>query len=194
MGSIKWGENRLKDKKYQRFRVLYVGSISVRKGVRYLIEAFNKLQHPRKELIIVGPMNKPSGLEGMRYGSNVVFRGVLKGEALEQAYQDADVFCLPSLEEGLALVLGEALSFGLPIITTTNSGASDIITDGKEGYILPIKDSDAIANQLQQLADNTLLLQEMEEMAKKKAQKLNGWDKTGQNLVNTLKQISNKMS
>jgi glycosyltransferase involved in cell wall biosynthesis len=50
---------------------------------------------------------------------------------LEQAYHAADIFCLPSIEEGLALVLGEALSFGLPIITTCNSGAEDIITHRK---------------------------------------------------------------
>ena len=126
----------------ESFTILYVGSISVRKGIRYLINAFNKLDHPKKKLLLVGPDANDGALNGIALNSNIVFTGILKDEKLAEVYQSADVFCLPSIEEGLALVIGEAISYGVPIIATTNSGASDIITDGIEGFIVPIRDSE----------------------------------------------------
>ena len=128
------------------FRILFVGSISLRKGVRYLIEAFGKLRHPRKELWIVGPMLNPSGLEGLSIPDGVSFRGVLKRQDLQTAYQSASLFCLPSLEEGLALVLGEALGNGLPIVTTDHSGAEDLMTHDREGVITGIRDPGALCS------------------------------------------------
>jgi len=168
------------------YTILYVGSISVRKGVRYLIEAFKKLSHPKKRLVLVGPNVNDGALNGLILTPDIVFTGVLKGKNLEQAYHAADVFCLPSIEEGLALVLGEALSFGLPIITTCNTGADDIITNGKEGYILPICDSVAIWQKLQAFVDNPHLFKKFQENAFNRSKELNGWEETGKNLVNTL--------
>ena len=128
------------------FRILFVGSISLRKGVRYLIEAFGRLRHPRKELWIVGPMLNPSGLEGLTIPEGVSFRGVLKSQELQKAYQSASLFCLPSIEEGLALVLGEALGNGLPIVTTDHSGAEDLMTHDREGVITGIRDPEALCS------------------------------------------------
>lgn len=131
-------------KKDDVFRILFVGSIGLRKGVRYLVEAFATLRHPRKELWIVGPMLNPSGLEQCTLPPGVSFLGVLKGQDLQKAYQNADLFCLPSLEEGLALVLGEALGNGLPVVTTDHSGAEDLMTQGREGVITGIRDAQAL--------------------------------------------------
>ena len=178
------------DRESENFTVLYVGSISIRKGVRYLIQAFEKLQHSNKKLVIVGPRDDPDGLQGLSIPANVSFTGVLKGKQLAQAYQTADVFCLPSLEEGLALVLGEALSYGLPIITTTNSGGYDILTDQQEGFIVPICDSNSIYEKLQMLADDKELRQAMRLAAQIKAQRIEGWDATGALLTSTLSGLS----
>ncbi len=134
------------------FRVLYVGAISVRKGLRYLIEAFRSFKHPQKELWIVGPMTSPSGLEGLSIPEGTKFFGPLKGEALQRAYSEATVFCLPSIEEGLALVLIEALSFGLPIIATENTGVEDLLVNGKGAMVVPICDAGAISGWLTRLA------------------------------------------
>jgi glycosyltransferase involved in cell wall biosynthesis len=128
------------------FRILFVGSISLRKGVRYLIEAFGRVRHPRKELWLVGPMSNPNGLEGLTLPDGVSFRGVLKGQDLQNAYQSASLFCLPSLEEGLALVLGEALGNGLPVVTTDHSGAEDLMTHDREGVITGIRDPEALCS------------------------------------------------
>ena len=173
----------------QTFTVLFVGSLSVRKGIRYLIEAFNTISHPYKKLLLVGPDPKDGALNGLTLSPEIIFTGVLKGEALEDAYRSADVFCLPSIEEGLALVIGEALSFGLPIIATSNTGADDIITNGVEGFIVPIRNSFAIAERLQYFIDDTDLYHNIRQNAFSKSKTLNGWDETGKSLVSTLSKL-----
>jgi glycosyltransferase involved in cell wall biosynthesis len=174
----------------ETFRVLYVGQISVRKGLRYLFEAFRALRYPKKELIIVGPTTHQTGLENAKPPENTHFLGVLKGDALEQVYQHASVFVLPSIEEGLALVLGEALSFGTPVIATENSGASDLFTDRQEGFIIPIRSPEAITEKLQWLADDPDLRAWMSNAARRRAQTLDGWEGTGCKLVESLKSVT----
>jgi starch synthase len=188
---VPYGFNRLEDsntstelKDDSSFNVVYVGSISVRKGIRYLIEAFRRFRHPNKKLFIVGPVSQPSGIADLSIPDDVILTGVLKGEALEKIYKQATVFCLPSIEEGLALVLGEALSFGIPIIATENTGADDIITDGREGFIIPIKNS-------QQILDDANLYEKMRDCAVNKAKSLNGWNDTGQLLTQSLLDVYN---
>lgn len=177
------------DKKDDVFRVLYVGSLSVRKGIRYLVEAFSRLRHPRKELVLVGPMSRPTGLEALSLPSEVRITGVLKGEELAAAYGSASVFVLPSVEEGLALVMAEALSYGVPVIATENTGADDLYVDGEEGFIVPIRDPAAILGRLQMLVDDPELRKRLGVAAKQKAASLAGWRMSGQRLVSQLGQM-----
>jgi starch synthase len=172
------------------FRVLYVGQLSPRKGVRYLLEAFTRLRHPKKELVIVGPRSTPSGLEGAAIPDGTRFAGVLKGAELARAYREADVFVLPTLEEGLALVLGEALAHGTPVIATVNSGGSDLFTDGVEGFLVPIRDPEALAQKMQLLADDPARRERMSQAALARLQTLGGWDRTECLLVETLERIT----
>src|SRR6202012_4576737 len=104
------------DRPKDSFRVLFVGQVHLRKGLRYLIEAFRKLNHPGKELWIVGPETDQTGIADLMLPDGVRFLGVLKGEALDHAYRSCHVFVLPSIEEGFGLVIGEALAQGLPVI------------------------------------------------------------------------------
>jgi alpha-maltose-1-phosphate synthase len=183
-------ENELSlDKNDNSFTVLYVGSISVRKGVRYLINAFKQLKHPQKKLFLVGPNANDGALKGLSLDDDIVCTGVLKGEDLDRIYKSADVFCLPSIEDGFGLVLGEALSYGLPIITTCNTGADEIITEGKEGFVVPIRNSQAILEKLQLLAGSPELFSEIRSNSIIKAKGLNGWEEAGKRLVNTLLEV-----
>ena len=172
------------------FRVLYVGQISVRKGLRYLFEAFTQLRHPKKELWIVGPMTRQTGIHNIAVPAGTRFLGVLKGDALAQAYQSSTVFVLPTVEDGLGLVLGEAMSFGLPLIATAHSGGANLFRDGEEGFIVPIRASGAIAERLQQLADDPSLLSRMSAAAAARAKRLGGWETAGKMLVDALAAIS----
>jgi len=174
------------------FRVLYVGQIGVRKGLSYLFDAFERLRHPKKELWIVGPRTQQTGIENVRPPDGTRFFGTLKGDDLARAYRDSSVFVLPTVEEGLALVLGEALSFGLPVITTVNSGGADLFQDGQEGFLVPIRLPEVIAEKLQRLADDPALLQGMSDAAQARAKSLGGWETSGRLLVETLTSIARK--
>jgi glycosyltransferase involved in cell wall biosynthesis len=170
------------------FRVLYVGQISVRKGLRYLFEAFEALRHPGKELVIVGPMTGVTGIADVQPPAGTKFLGVLKGEALAEAYRSATAFVLPSIEEGLGLVSGEALSFGLPVIATVNTGGTDLFDEGVEGFHVPIRDPAAIAEKLQMLADDPGLLARMSAAAFARTQSIASHEQTARNLVENLRE------
>jgi glycosyltransferase involved in cell wall biosynthesis len=175
------------DRPADTFRVLFVGQINIRKGLRYLFEAFKKFQHPKKELWIVGPKTGQTGIEDVSPPPETKFLGVLKGGELARAYQSCHVMVLPTIEEGLALVIGEALSHGLPVIATENSGAADLFSDGSVGFHVPIRSPESITEKLQFWADNRDRLEEMSSRAGSPGQGLRTWEMTGQNLVETLR-------
>ncbi|MFI5130106.1 MAG: glycosyltransferase family 4 protein [Chitinophagales bacterium] len=171
------------------FRVLYVGQLHFRKGLRYAIAAFKQLKHPKKQFVIVGAKSGISGLEKVRLPKEVVFTGTLKGEELNDQYRKASVFILPSLEEGLALVQLEALSFGVPVLITANTGGSDIIENGVHGYIVPPADAPSLAEKLQEMADNKDLLRKMSIQALQAAHSFGSWDLAVKRLANILNPI-----
>ena len=148
VNSVNGGNNSCADLENTKdiFRILYVGSVSPRKGVRYLIKAFSKIRHARKELWIIGPLGTPSGLEDLFIPEGVIFKGPLKGQELQSAYQRASLFCLPTIEDGFGIVLGEALAYGLPIVASRNSGAEDLLTHNREGVITDIRDPEALCS------------------------------------------------
>jgi starch synthase len=172
------------------FRLLYVGQINFRKGLRYAVEAFNMLKHPNKEFVIVGPVTSITGLENTQIPEGVRFVGILKGRELEEAYASATAFVLPTIEEGLSLVQGEAMAAGLPLITTTNSGGDDILEDGVQGFILPPADSYALLGAFQILADSPEMVQSMGSAALARAKQLGGWEVAARNLIDQLAKIS----
>ena len=127
--------------KPEPFRILFVGEIGLRKGVLYLLQACEKLKLPDAELILIGTV---ADIEERLAESKAKFRllPVLPQEELVSYYQNASVFVFPSLIEGSARVIQEAMACGLPIVTTANSGS--IVQDGVEGFVVPIRDPEAI--------------------------------------------------
>jgi starch synthase len=184
--SIDTSSQHISYAKDQTFRLLYVGQLHYRKGLRYAIEAFRQLKHPKKEFAIVGPKTSVTGLEKTNIPKGVIFTGPLKGEALKEQYRSASVFVLPSVEEGLALVQGEALSFGLPLLITTNTGGDDIITDGVEGFIVQPMEVMSLLNRLQQMVDDKDILINMSLAALNTARALGDWKRTADKLVSEL--------
>ena len=87
-----------------------------------------------------------------------------------------DVFVLPSLAEGRALVMQEAMSCGLPLVITHNTGGGDLVEDGSAGFLVPVRDPQAIAEKLECLARDRSLLEEMSLAALKKARSLSWAD------------------
>jgi glycosyltransferase involved in cell wall biosynthesis len=172
------------------FRVLFVGQINIRKGLRYLFEAFAKFQHPKKELWIVGPRTEQTGIEDISPPVETKFLGVLKGEELDEVYRRCQVFVLPTIEEGLALVMGEALAHGLPVIATHNSGGGDLFKDGSSGFLVPVRSPSAIVDKLQLLADDPGLLAEMSSRAVARDNGIRNWESAARLFVETLQDFT----
>jgi|SRR6218665_645792 len=173
-----------------RFTVLWVGAITIRKGFMYLLKAFQQLKHPGKQLVIIGDVSEDiKQLIRNENLDNIVFRGIVANAELPAVYSSANVFVLPSIEEGLALVQGEAMACGCPVIASIHTGSEDILTDGREGFIVPIRSVEAIKRSIENLMDDPALQQRMSEAALLKTASIGGWDSYGKNFVEMLSSI-----
>jgi glycosyltransferase involved in cell wall biosynthesis len=161
--------------------ILFVGHAGVQKGFIDLLDAYRLLLHPNKRLLLIGTLSSPAkellhccNLEGIEY------LGHVPNAQLSDYYNQASVFVLPSIQEGLAMVIGEAMACGCPVIASTNTGASELITDGQEGFVVPIRRPDMIAGRMQQLADDFQLVQRMRLSSVARMQHLQGWNQYGE--------------
>lgn len=136
------------------FSVLFLGQLSMRKGVHYLLEAFRKAALPNAKLILAGPVDPAYRSVLDRYQGLFEETGRVPHSAVQDCYFGADVFVMPSLADSYGLVVSEAMSAGLPVIVSENTGMADFIRDGREGFVVPIRDSDAIADKLTFLYEN----------------------------------------
>jgi starch synthase len=168
-----------------KFNVLFVGSVTVRKGIAYLLDAFQRLRCKNKHLTVVGPVSPEleSTLKRVRGQDQISFPGLVPQHQLKEIMSASHVMVLPSLEEGLALVQAQAMACGCPVIASTNTGAEDLFTEGREGFIVPIRDFVAIADRLQMLADNPELRLHMSEAALRRVKSIGGWDQYGERMV-----------
>lgn len=165
------------------FRILFVGNLCFRKGIPYLLQALNNINLPNLEITLIGPISPEVKPFLNKFAGNLKYLGVKPKSELPFFYSQASVFVLPSIEEGLALVQAQAMACGLPVISTINAGAEDLFTNGKEGFILPIRDPDAIREKVLLLYENNLLRQQMSNAALKRVQSLGGWSFYGQKIV-----------
>ena len=141
-------------------RVISAGAFSLRKGAHHLLEAWRRLDarsHARLE--VYGRIELPQrALEGPLDG--VSFQGSVSQSQLLQAFETGDVLILPTLSDGFGLVVAEALSRGLPVITTDQAGAADLLSPDT-GIIIPAGDPQAIVEALRWCLDNRSRLAEM---------------------------------
>lgn len=171
----------------QVFRALFVGRVGPRKGVHYLLQAWQQLQLPEAELLLVGVNEFPakwfkSYLNIIRYIPSVPH------SVLNQYYMTASVFVFPSLVEGLPLVLLEAMACGIPIITTPNAAGDDLITNGVEGFIVPIRDLESLKEKIEWCYCHPQELAKMGQAARQKAEQLN-WESYRNKLASCVKEI-----
>ncbi len=137
------------------FQVLFAGSVSLRKGIPYLLQAFAQLRHPHKHLTLVGSVQPEiRSLLARLPTDHVTFTGPLPQPQLAQRMSASHVLVLPSIEEGLALVQAQAMACGCPVLATPATGSEDLFTHEREGFIVPERDPAALAARLQQLADD----------------------------------------
>jgi glycosyltransferase involved in cell wall biosynthesis len=178
-------------KKDKKFKVLFVGRLSLRKGIQYLLEAWEKLKLKDAELILVGSIDdsiKPI-LPRYNHLDGVVFKGFLKDPIwVQNVFKEATIFVLPSLEEGSAKVTYEAMASGLPVITTENSGS--VVRHGLDGFIIPIRDSNAIKERILYFHDNPEMIEVMGSHGMENV-KLYTWKIYRDSLIDVFKRVLN---
>ncbi len=166
------------------FRPIFVGRISPGKGVHYLAQAWEELNLRESELLFVGSNQFPDNYF-QRFQGNYRFVASVPHLLLNQYYSSADVLVFPSLVEGFGLVVLEAMACGIPVIATANTGGIDIITEGVDGFVIPIRDTEALKEKILWCYKNRDALKEMGKAARKKAEEYN-WDRYRKELSNSV--------
>lgn len=178
-------------------KILCVGNYVSRKGIIYLIEAFSQIKRRDFSLHLVGNRKKNSSyynqlnnaVKKLKLTECVVFHDGSDQENIKQLYASADIFVLPSFKETFGIVFLEAMHYGLPIITTNVSAMPELIEEGKNGFLVPPGDSQALAKAISKLIENLELIKKMGELGRKKVATSYYWEQTGCKFVKILENM-----
>jgi alpha-maltose-1-phosphate synthase len=181
-------EAPLARRRNESLRVIYVGQLNQRKGLSYLFNAVASVS-PVAQLTLIGPkpMRRIAALE-RALADHTWIPPTPHRETL-QLLHEHHVMVFPSLCEGFGLVILEAMAQGLPVITTANTGGPDVIEDGIDGFIVPIRDPEAIAARLVRLHQDDDLRLEMAKAARRKAAHW-GWPRYERSMVDLLRPLA----
>jgi glycosyltransferase involved in cell wall biosynthesis len=173
--------------KNRPLRVLFVGSMGQRKGLGDLFYAMNQLKGTPVELLVLGSLLAPIEFYNSQL-ANFTHESGRSNEEVLKLMRTCDVFCLPSIVEGRALVMQEAMSQGLPIIITPNTGGEDLVIEGETGFVVPIRSPNAIAEKIKWFVENRDQVIVMGEKAAKHAQNYS-WDNYGEIIIAQLRSV-----
>lgn len=178
----------LTEKNNKKLRVLFVGSMTQRKGLADLFDAIKLVDSSKVELVVLGSLAAPLSF----YTDQVKFtyEPTRSHDKVLELMRTCDVFCLPSIVEGRALVIQEAMSQGLPIIITPNTGAEDLVQNEETGFLVPIRNPEIIAQKINWFLDNRNKIFEMGKKAKQLADTYS-WDNYADKICNVLSSKSN---
>jgi glycosyltransferase involved in cell wall biosynthesis len=163
-------------------RILFVGHVGLRKGSHYLAEACRILRSRGVsfECRVAGPLQADVTqplFEGPSY------LGQVPRSQIREEFRRADLFVLPTLAEGMALVHLEAMACGLPVITTPACGS--VVRDGVEGFLVPSRDARALADRIQEVLEDQPMRQRMAVAASHRARNYS-WRRYGNRLLRAL--------
>src|SRR6266446_1296764 len=176
-----------KPRKLSGLRVLFAGALTQRKGLADLFAAMKLIDSLEIQLVVMGSLLQPLAWYRQRF-SNFVYEPPRPHEDFLRLMQSRDVFVLPSIVEGRALVQQEAMACGLPLIATRNAGADDLIEEGVTGFLVPIRSPAAIAEKIDWCAANRSLLSGMGIAAKQRAGELR-WRAYGETIVSAIREL-----
>lgn len=180
--NLEVGSTETRGTSKSKLRVLTVGTVGLRKGAPYILQAARKCASIAS-FRMVGGIEVRDTMRS-RLAEHIDLTGRVPRTKVQKHYQWADVFLLPSICEGSATVTYEAMAAGLPVICTPNTGS--IVRDGKEGFIVPIRDSDAIAEKINELSSNRDLLEHLSRRARVRYKESGSLRSYRERLVNTI--------
>jgi glycosyltransferase involved in cell wall biosynthesis len=166
------------------FKAAFSGNVNNRKGIPYLIQAWKELGLKDAELNLYGrvyPEIRKCLKDSEKFGIKV--HGFIK---LEKELPKNDIFVFPSLLEGSAKSLYEAMACGLPVVTTYNAGS--VVRNGKEGFIIPVQDVEAIRKKILYFYDNRKQIKKMGRAARKLAEKYT-WERYAATVSNLCEHV-----
>lgn len=167
----------------KQFRVVCVAGINVRKGIIDLLDAWNRLNFPDAELLLIGRVSSEMLPVLQKYAGEFKHIPFVPNRELRRYFEASTVFVLPSLEDGFGLVCTEAMACGLPVITTTNTGAAELIDNDVSGYVVPIRSPEVIAEKLEILYRDREKARCMGNAAAEKVRSLYGWEGYADKLI-----------
>lgn len=190
------------------FRVVFAASLSVRKGIHYLVEAFKLADIANSELCLIGGKTRETPKLIGIFDRRIRFVGHVALQKLTRLYQEGSVFVMASIEEGLALVQAQAMACGLPLICTRNTGGEDLLRMGgvdpvmrengieefPAGFLVPPRDSAAIAFCLRALSSNKELRAQKAQSALKLREAGLDWSAYGRRCIGLYESCMNSHS
>jgi len=176
--------------KFDGFTIIHCGTLSLRKGVHYLIQAFRELNLPNSRLLLVGSMGDEFQKIYLSLKTDLIMHlGPFPQDILASYYSVSSIFCLASIEEGLAMVIPQAMACGLPVICTYNTGGSEIVRSGVDGYIIEAKNIDELKARILELYKNKNLLNTMSNNASERVRDGFTWEDYGMRADKLLSEI-----
>jgi glycosyltransferase involved in cell wall biosynthesis len=186
-GSPEAGPERVQWNDDEPLRVLFVGSMGQRKGLGDLCTAVKMLDPAKIELVAMGNLLAPVEFYAHDFG-NFSYEMVRPHGLMLEFMRSCDVFCLPSIVEGRALVMQAAMSQGLPVLITPNTGGEDLVIEGETGFLVPIRSPEQIAERLNWFIANRRETFEMGKKAKAHAAGYT-WEAYGDLIIKELREL-----
>jgi len=177
--------------------ILFVGNVMARKGLHILLAALSRLPHVDWRLDVVGSMAVDPAytrllkreVERADLNSKITWHNSLSGTALQERFSHSHLLVVPSSYEGFGIVYLEGMGFGLPAIATTAGAAHEIITHGKNGFLVPPEDPTVLSEQIESLSQNRQRLLQMSLAALQHYQKHPSWTDSMAKIRNFLQKL-----
>ncbi len=174
------------EKRDKIFRILFMGQVSLRKGVQYLLKAFSELKLKNAELLLLGGIGKDFKKIFEEYRKRIALKHIPWSDDLGSICCQSSIFVFPSIEEGSALVNHIAMACGLPVITTFNSGSP--VRDGEDGFLVPIRDVEALKEKILYFYERPEEIKAMGTSAREEIENYT-WEKYGEELIKVYERI-----
>jgi glycosyltransferase involved in cell wall biosynthesis len=171
------------------FRVVFAGRLDLRKGVQYLLQAFAELKLRDAELWLIGSRFDELAPFLDEYRGSYIHIDHVPQAKLRDHYSQCSVFVLPSIEDGFGIVLPQAMACGLPVVCTINTAGEDLVTNGVEGFVIPVRDIAALKDKLLYLYENPDIRAEMGASALRRVATGLTWDDIGQQVCRQYSRI-----
>jgi alpha-maltose-1-phosphate synthase len=170
------------------FTFVFAGQIMWRKGIAYLIDAWTKANLKGARLLLVGGLFPECASFLRQLPAGVILLGHKSPGEMREIYRECDVYLLPSLEEGLARSILEAMAAGLPVVITQETGATDLLVEHEDGWVVPSANSDALVSVFQDVVKNRDRLAEIGASAQGRV-KAYSWEAYGKRAAHLLREV-----